>query len=63
MADTSGTTVLHFNPAIIGIGLDGLLGTDTSETDEDGTWLTSESMRIWVVSVNGWAFGAGWHND
>ena len=26
----------------------------TSEIDEEGTWLASESMRIWVVKFDGW---------
>ena len=62
IADTSGTIVLHFNPEMIGKGLDELLGTDTLETDTDGTWLTLESLRIWVVSFDGWVFGAGWRS-
>ena len=26
----------------------------TSEIDGEGTWLTSESMHIWVVKSDGW---------
>ena len=63
IADSSGTIVAHFNPAMIGTRIEDLLGADTLEIDEDGTWLTSESMRIWVVSFDGWVFGAGWRND
>ena len=62
IADASGTVVSHFNPAFIGKRLEDLLGVDTSEIDEDGTWLTSESMRIWVLNLDGWVFGAGWRN-
>ena len=63
IADSSGTIVVHFNPAMIGTRIEDLLGADTLEIDEDGTWLTSESMRIWVVSFDGWVFGAGWRSD
>ena len=63
IADRSGTIVVHFNPAMIGTRIEDLLGADTLEIDEDGIWLTSESMRIWVVSSDGWVFGAGWHHD
>ena len=63
IADGSGAIVFHFNPAMIGTGLDDLLGADTSAIDEEGTWLTSESMRIWVVKLAGWVFGAGWRNN
>ena len=60
IADESGIVVLHFNPAMIGKQIEDLLGADTSEIDEAGAWLTSESMRIWVVQFDGWVFGAGW---
>ena len=63
IADENGTIVLHFNPEMIGKRLEDLLGTDMLETDEYGIWLTSESMRIWVVSSGGWVFGAGWRSD
>ena len=63
IADRSGTIVVHFNPAMIGTRIEDLLGAATSGIDEDGTWLTSESMRIWVVSFDGWVFGAGWRSD
>ncbi len=63
IADESGAIVLHFNPAMIGKQIEGLLGGDTSEIDEEGTWLTSEYMRIWVVKLDGWVFGAGWRHD
>ena len=35
----------------------------TPEIDEEGAWLTSESMRMWVVKFDGWVFGAGWRNN
>ena len=35
----------------------------TSEIDEEGTCLTSESMRVWVVKFDGWVFGAGGRNN
>ena len=54
IADGSGVIVLHLNPAMIGKGLDELLGTDALEIDEEG---------IWVVSLDGWVVGAGWRDD
>ena len=63
IADRSGTIVLHFNPAVIGRQLEDLLGAGTSEIDEGGVWLTSESMRIWAVEYGGWTFGAGWRQS
>ena len=63
IADRTGAVVSHFNPAMIGTRIEDLLGADSLEIDEDGTWLTSETMRIWVVTSDGWLFGAGWRND
>ena len=63
IADSSGNVVLHFNPAMIGTRIEDLLGADASAIDEEGVWLTSESMRIWAVKSDGWVFGAGWRND
>ena len=63
IADTTGSIVLHFNPAMIGTQVQDLLGTGASEIDEDGTWLTSEAMRIWAVRSSDWMFGAGWRKE
>ena len=63
IVDENGATALHLNPAMIGEQIDDLLGVDTSGIDDEGTWLTSESMRIWVVRHDDWLFGAGWHDD
>ncbi len=63
IADSSGSVVLHFNPAMIGKRIKDLLGADASAIDEEGAWLTSESMRIWAVKSHGWVFGAGWRTD
>ena len=63
IADSGGRIVLHLNPAIIGKRVEDLLEADVSAIDETGTWLTSESMRIWVVQSDGQVFGAGWRDD
>ena len=63
IADESGAVMLHFNPSMIGKQIEDLLGEDASAIDEEGVWLTSESMRIWAVKSDGWVFGAGWRND
>ena len=63
IADESGTIVLHFNPAMIGKRLEDLAGPEALDIDENGGWLTSKFMRIWMVESEGWMFGAGWRND
>ena len=63
VADESGAVMLHFNPSMIGKQIEDLLGGDLSGVTEEGAWLTSEFMRIWMVRFDGWMFGAGWRND
>ncbi len=63
IVDSSGSVVLHFNPTMIGKRIDDLFGVETSAIHEQGAWLTSDSMRIWVVKSDGWVFGAGWHDE
>ena len=59
IADPNGAIVLHFNPSMVGLRLETITGPEALEVGEEGVWLTSESMRIWVVKDNGWVFGAG----
>ena len=63
IVDANGAVVLHLNPDLIGSQLEELLGPGVSDIDADGAWLTSESMRIWAVDVDGWVFEAGWRDD
>ena len=63
IADETGEFVAHSDPTMIGRRLDGLLGAGAPEIGERGTWLTSESLRIWAVNFNDWVFGAGWLDD
>ena len=60
IVDTTGIVRLHLNPSEIGKPFEGPAGAEFLNIDEEGTWLTSESMRIWAVSLEGWVFGAGW---
>ena len=63
IADPNGAVALHFNPARVGMQIDDMLGLDTQTVPSEGVWLTSETMRIWAVNVDGWLFGAGWLDD
>ena len=63
IADPNGAVALHFNPSRIGMQIDDLLGLDTQTVPFEGVWLTSETMRIWTVNIDGWLFGAGWLNE
>ena len=62
IADSSGTVVDHYNKALVGTDLKDLLGTDMFEATAKGNWLTTESIRVWVVGYDGMVFGSGWHS-
>ncbi len=53
----------HYDKALVGTDLKYLLGTDMFEATAEGNWLTTESVRVWVVGYDGMVFGSGWHHD
>ena len=63
ISDSSGTIVDHYNKTLVGTDLKDLLGTDVSEAPAEGSWVTTEDVRVWVVGYDGMVFGSGWHND
>ena len=60
IADSSGTIVDHYDKALVGTDLKDLLGTDRFEVPAEGHWVTTESVRVWVVGYDGMTFGSGW---
>ena len=63
IADGSGTIVDHYDKSVVGRDLEDLFGVAMFEASEEGDWVTTESLRIWVVSYDGLVFGSGWHHD
>ena len=63
IADESGRIAAHSDPTMIGKQLSELFGTHPFEATEDGNWVTTEALRVWVAGFNGWVFGSGWHRD
>ena len=73
IAAPDGEILTHFDPAIIGTGIEDLLGPAVRSASPQGTWITAkdndptaggpETMRIWVVNVDGTLIGGGWYND
>ena len=47
----------------VGTDLKDLLGTEMFEATAEGNWVTTESVRVWVVGYDGMVFGSGWHKD
>ena len=62
IADESGTIIDHYHKEMVGKSLEDVLGTDTFEATAEGNWVTTESLRVWVVSQDGMTFGSGWHH-
>ena len=62
IADSNGKIVDHYDKGMVGTDLKDLLGTDMFEATAEGNWLTTESVRVWVVSYDGMVFGSGWHS-
>ena len=62
IADVSGTIVDHYDKGMVGRDLKDLLGTDMFEATAEGAWVTTEDVRVWVVSDGGMTFGSGWHS-
>ena len=63
IADSNGKIVDHYDKALVGKDLKDLLGTDMFEATASGNWVTTESIRVWVVGYDGWVFASGWRND
>ena len=62
IADSNGKIVDHYHKALVGTDLKDLLGTDMFEATAEGNWVTTEDVRVWVVSYDGMVFGSGWHS-
>ena len=63
IADESGTVIDHYDKTLVGTDLKDLLGTDMFEATAEGNWVTTEDVRVWLVSQDEIIFGSGWHND
>ena len=62
IADESGTIVDHYRKDMVGKSLQDVLGTDRFEATAEGNWVTTEDVRVWVLSQDGMTFGSGWHS-
>ena len=63
LADGSGRIVDHYDKSKVGRDLEDLFGVAMFEASPEGNWVTTESLRIWVVGYDGMVFGSGWHRD
>ena len=63
IADGSGKIVDHYDKSMVGTDISDIFGTDVFEATAEGNWVTTESLRVWVVSDGGMTFASGWHHD
>ncbi len=63
IANPSGKIAAHSVPSMIGRDTQDLFGTATFEATEDGDWVESASLRVWVAGYDGYVSGSGWHLD
>ena len=61
--DGSGKIVDHYDKELVGRHLEDLFGVAMFEASEEGNWVTTESLRVWVVGHDGMTFGSGWYHD
>ena len=73
IAAPDGEILAHIDPGLIGTDIEDLLGPAVRNATAGGGWITAEdnpagaggpqTMRIWVIDVDGTLIGAGWYND
>ena len=63
IVDGSGKIVDHYDKELVGRDIKDVFGVDMFEASEEGNWVTTESLHIWVASYGGLVFGSGWHRD
>ena len=63
IADENGVVIDHYDKTLVGTDLKDLLGTDMFEATAEGIWVTTEDVRVWLVTQGGMVFGSGWRHD
>ena len=73
IAAPGGEILAHIDPGLIGTDIEHLLGPAVRYATADGGWITAEdnpaglggpeTMRFWIIDVDGTLIGAGWYND
>ena len=71
IASPDGEILTHIDPGLIGTDIEDLLGPAVRNATAEGAWITaednpveaqgSETMRMWVIEVDGTLIGGGWY--
>ena len=72
IAAPDGEILIHIDPRLIGTDIEDLLGPAVRNATSEGAWITAEdnpagakgpeTMRFWVIEVDGTLIGAGWYD-
>ncbi len=73
IAAPDGEILAHIDPSLIGTDIEDLLGPAVRNATSEGSWITADdnppgaggpqTMRMWIVDVDGTLIGAGWYNS
>ena len=63
IGDPDGKIVGHSDPSMIGGDVRELFGGEPVHAHEEGEWVESESLRVFVAGYDGYLFGSGWSRD
>ncbi len=63
IGDPDGKIVGHSDITKIGGDTQDLFGGEPVHAHEEGEWVESESLRVFVATYNGYLFGSGWSRD
>ena len=63
IGDPDGNIVGHSDISKIGENTQGLFGGEPVHVHEEGEWVESESLRVFVAEHDGHLFGSGWSRD
>ena len=63
IGDPDGKIVGHSDITKIGSDTRDLFGGESIYAHEEGEWVESESLRVFVATYNGYLFGSGWSRD
>ncbi len=63
IGDPSGKIVGHSDPSMIGGDTRDLFGGEPVHAHEEGEWVESESLRVFVAEYDGHVFGSGWGRE
>ncbi len=63
IGDPDGVIVAHSDVTLIGGNVQELLGGEMFQATEEGVWVESESLRVFVAGYDGYVFGSGWSRE